>query len=221
MSGRASGKLVLAEMPATLPIFPLHGALLLPRGKMPLNVFEPRYLAMVEDALATRDKLIGMVQPLPKESPASTQPVYPVGCAGRIATWSETDDGRFLISLNGICRFAIGEEIATARGYRRVKADFDPYAVDFDAPADGGFDRTRLLAGLRAYFTAEGLQGDWDTIVAAPDERLVNTIAMLCPFAAVEKQTLLESAGLAERAKALIAIVEARAHGVASGGLKH
>lgn len=221
MSGRVSGKLVLAEMPATLPIFPLQGALLLPRGKMPLNIFEPRYLAMIEDALATRDKLIGMVQPFAKETLASTQPVYPVGCAGRIVTWSETDDGRFLISLDGICRFAIGEEIATARGYRRAKADFDAYAVDFESPGEGGFDRKRLVAGLRAYFLAEGLQADWETIESAPDERLVNTIAMLCPFAAVEKQTLLESAGLAERAKALIAIVEARAHGIESGGLKH
>jgi uncharacterized protein len=221
MSGRNPGKLALAEMPATLPIFPLQGVLLLPRGKLPLNVFEPRYLAMVEDALATRDKLIGMVQPLAKESRATAQPIYPVGCAGRIASWSETDDGRFLISLTGICRFAAGEEIATARGYRRVKADFDAYETDFGTPAEGAFDRKRLLAGLRAFFKAEGLQADWPTIDSAPDERLVNTIAMLCPFEPEEKQTLLESAGLAERAKAMIGIVEARAHGAESGGLKH
>lgn len=221
MAGRVSGKLSLAEMPATLPIFPLQGVLLLPRGKLPLNIFEPRYLAMVEDALATRDKLIGMIQPQAKETRASTQAVYPVGCAGRIASWSETDDGRFLISLTGICRFAVGEEIATARGYRRVKADFDAYAADFETPDDGGFDRKRLLAGLRGYFQAEGLQADWPTIDSAPDERLVNTIAMLCPFAPEEKQTLLESAGLAERAKAMIGIVEARASGTESGGLKH
>ena len=221
MAGRVSGKLSLAEMPATLPIFPLQGVLLLPRGKLPLNIFEPRYLAMVEDALATRDKLIGMIQPLAKETRASTQAVYPVGCAGRIASWSETDDGRFLISLTGICRFAVGEEIATARGYRRVKADFDAYAADFETPDDGGFDRKRLLAALRGYFQAEGLQADWPTIDSAPDERLVNTIAMLCPFAPEEKQTLLESAGLAERAKAMIGIVEARATGTESGGLKH
>lgn len=221
MSARPSGKLSLAEMPATLPIFPLQGVLLLPRGKLPLNVFEPRYLAMVEDALATRDKLIGMVQPLAKESRATAQPIYPVGCAGRIVSWSETDDGRFLISLTGICRFAAGEEIATARGYRRVKADFDAYGADFGTPAEGAFDRKRLLAGLRGYFKAEGLQADWPTIDSAPDERLVNTIAMLCPFEPEEKQTLLESAGLAERAKAMIGIVEARVHGAESGALKH
>jgi Lon protease-like protein len=221
MAGRVSGRLAPADMPGTLPIFPLQGVLLLPRGKLPLNIFEPRYLAMVEDALATRDKLIGMVQPLAKETRASTQPVYPVGCAGRITTWSETDDGRFLISLTGVCRFAVGEEIATARGYRRVKADFDAYAGDFETAGDGAFDRKRLLAGLRGYFAAEGLQADWDTIESAPDERLVTTIAMLCPFAPTEKQTLLESPGLAERAKAMIGIVEARAHGVESGGFKH
>jgi Lon protease-like protein len=208
-------------MPATLPIFPLQGVLLLPRSKLPLNIFEPRYLAMVEDALATRDKLIGMVQPLGKETKAAAQPVYPVGCAGRVASWSETDDGRFLISLTGICRFAAGEEIATARGYRRVKADFDAYAGDFETPGEGAFDRKRLLAGLRAYFKTEGLQADWGTIDTAPDERLVNTIAMLCPFAPEEKQTLLESTGLAERAKAMIGIVEARASGATRGGLKH
>jgi Lon protease-like protein len=221
MAARVSGKLSPADMPGTLPIFPLQGVLLLPRSKLPLNIFEPRYLAMVEDALATRDKLIGMVQPLQKETKASAQPVYPVGCAGRIASWSETDDGRFLISLTGICRFAAGEEIATPRGYRRVKADFGAYAGDFQTPGEGAFDRKRLLAGLRAYFKAEGLQADWGTIDTAPDERLVNTIAMLCPFAPEEKQTLLESAGLAERAKAMIGIVETRASGAALGGLKH
>lgn len=217
---RPPGKLSASDMPATLPIFPLQGVLLLPRGKMPLNIFEPRYLAMIEDALATRDKLIGMVQPLAKETRASTQPIHAVGCAGRITTWSETDDGRYLISLTGVCRFAVGEEIATARGYRRVKADFDAYAADFETAPDGDIDRKRLLAGLRAYFKAEGLQADWETIETAPDERLINTIAMLCPFAPEEKQTLLESAGLAERAKAMIGIVEARAHGVESG-FKH
>lgn len=222
MAGRVSGRLAPADMPGTLPIFPLQGVLLLPRGKLPLNIFEPRYLAMVEDALATRDKLIGMIQPLAKETRASAQPVYPIGCAGRIVSWSETDDGRFLISLAGVCRFAAGEEIATARGYRRVKADFAPYEGDFETPADGGFDRKRLLAGLRGFFAAEGLQADWSTIETAPDERLINTIAMLCPFAPEEKQTLLESAGLAERAKAMIGIVEARTLAPESGGgLKH
>jgi uncharacterized protein len=221
MGARPAGKLALAEMPATLPIFPLQSVLLLPRGKLPLNIFEPRYLAMVEDALATRDKLIGMIQPLAKETKATTQPVFPVGCAGRIASWSETDDGRYLISLTGICRFSAGEEIATARGYRRVKGDFAPYAVDFEAPPEGSFDRKRLIAGLKGYFKAEGLQADWPTIESAPDERLVHTIAMLCPFEPEEKQTLLESAGLAERAKAMIGIVEARASGAASGAVKH
>jgi uncharacterized protein len=221
MGARPPGKLGFADLPATVPIFPLQGALLLPRGKLPLNIFEPRYLAMIDDALASPDKLIGMVQPLTKETRASTQAVYPIGCAGRIVSWSETEDGRYLISLNGIVRFKIADEIATMRGYRRVRADFAGYEGDFAEPDEGLFDRKRLIAGLKAYFTAEGLQGDWGTIESAPDERLVNTIAMLCPFTPEEKQTLLESAGLAERAKAMIGIVEARTSGVEPGGLKH
>ncbi|MBL8831232.1 MAG: LON peptidase substrate-binding domain-containing protein, partial [Rhodospirillales bacterium] len=107
-----AGRLTLADMPATLPVFPLTGVLLLPRGKLPLNIFEPRYLAMVEDVLASPDKLIGMIQPTEKERKGVPQPLYPVGCAGRITSWSETDDGRFLIQLSGVARFAIGEEIA-------------------------------------------------------------------------------------------------------------
>lgn len=221
MGARPPGKLGFADLPATVPIFPLQGALLLPRGKLPLNIFEPRYLAMIDDALASADKLIGMVQPLTKETRAAAQAVYPIGCAGRIASWSETEDGRYLISLTGVVRFRIEDEISTTRGYRRVRADFAGYEADFVEPEDGMFDRKRLIAGLKAYFAAEGLQGDWGTIESAPDERLVNTIAMLCPFTPEEKQTLLESAGLAERAKAMIGIVEARATGAEPGGLKH
>ena len=157
-----AGHLTLADMPATLPVFPLTGVLLLPRGKLPLNVFEPRYLAMVEDVLGTPDKLIGMIQPTEKERKGAVQPLYPVGCAGRITSWSETDDGRFLIQLSGIARFGLGEEISTMRGYRRFRPDFQRFAGDFDVPDSGGFDRKRLLAGLKAFFAAEGLQGDWD-----------------------------------------------------------
>jgi uncharacterized protein len=221
MGARPPGKLGFADLPATLPIFPLQGVLLLPRGKLPLNIFEPRYLAMIEDALATHDKLIGMVQPLTKETRATSQPVYPIGCAGRIVSWSETEDGRHLISLAGVVRFNIVDEIPTTRGYRRARTDFAGYEADFVEPDEGAFDRKRLIGGLKAYFTAEGLQGDWGTIEAAPDERLVNTIAMLCPFTPEEKQTLLQSQGLAERAKAMIGIVEARASGAEPGGLKH
>ncbi len=218
-----AGRLTLADMPATLPVFPLSGVLLLPRGKLPLNIFEPRYLAMVEDALASPDKLIGMIQPTEKERKGHAQALYPVGCAGRITSWSETEDGRFLIQLSGIARFAIGEEISTMRGYRRFRPDFARYAADFEADAAGGFDRKRLLAALKAFFAAEGLEGDWNSIEQASDERIVSTLAMLCPFNAEEKQSLLECATLADRAKAMTGFCEARAGGSEPppGTLKH
>ncbi|MCZ8311949.1 MAG: LON peptidase substrate-binding domain-containing protein [Magnetospirillum sp.] len=207
----------LGDMPATLPIFPLSGVLLLPRGRLPLNVFEPRYLAMVEDALASHDKLIGIIQPTEKEPSGRPQALYPIGCAGRLVSWSETDDGRYLIQLAGIARFELGDEIATMRGYRRVRPDFSRFEADFREPERGGFDRKRLLAGLKAYFAAEGLEGDWDSISQAPDERIVSTLAMLCPFTAEEKQSLLECTTLAERAKAMTGFCEARAAAAASG----
>ncbi|MBL8833995.1 MAG: LON peptidase substrate-binding domain-containing protein [Rhodospirillales bacterium] len=218
-----AGRLTLSDMPATLPVFPLTGVLLLPRGRLPLNVFEPRYLAMVEDVLGTQDKLIGMIQPTEKERKGAAQPLYPVGCAGRITSWSETEDGRFLIQLSGIARFAIGEEIATTRGYRRFRPDFGRFAADFEAPDSGGFDRKRLLAALKAFFAAEGLQGDWESIEQANDERIVNTLAMLCPFSAEEKQGLLECATLADRAKAMTGFCEARTGGgePPPGALRH
>jgi Lon protease-like protein len=213
-----AARLTLGDMPATIPIFPLSGVLLLPRGRLPLNIFEPRYLAMIEDALGTADKLIGMIQPTEKEHQGKTQALYPVGCAGRLVSWSETDDGRFLIQLAGIARFSIADEIPTMRGYRRVRPDFESFAADFDEPAGGGFDRKRLLAGLKAYFAAEGLQGDWESIAQAPDDRIVGTLAMLCPFSPEEKQSLLECATLAERAKAMTGFCEARAAAATGGG---
>ena len=201
----------LADMPATLPIFPLGGVLLLPRGRLPLNVFEPRYLAMVEDALASPDRMIGIIQPTEKERGGKPQGLYPIGCAGRLVSWSETDDGRFLIQLAGVARFAVGDEISTMRGYRRIRPDFSGFEADFAEPVEGGFDRQRLLAGLKAYFAAEGLEGDWESIAQAPDDRIVGTLAMLCPFSSEEKQSLLECATLAERAKAMTGFCEARA----------
>jgi hypothetical protein len=208
-----AGRLTIADMPAALPVFPLTGVLLLPRGKLPLNIFEPRYMAMVEDALARPDKLVGMIQPVEKERKGKAQPLYPVGCAGRITSWSETEDGRYLIQLTGIARFAIGAEIATTRGYRMFEPEFERFADDFAEPHPGGFDRVRLVAALKSFFAAEGLEGDWNSIEQAPDERIVNTLAMLCPFAPDEKQALLECATLAERAKAMTGICEARAAG--------
>ena len=197
-----------ANLPAILPIFPLTGVLLLPRGKLPLRIFEPRYLAMTRDAIAG-DRLIGMVQPSDPNQPASgNPPVYPTGCAGRITSFSETDDGRFLITLTGLCRFRIREELPLHNGYRRVFPQWSEFANDLRNPREPGFDRERLMRGLRAYFDKHQIKAEWDALGSVPSERLVTSIAMVCPFEPSEKQALLEAGDLEERAKLLTAIVE-------------
>jgi hypothetical protein len=194
------------DLPQTLPIFPLSGVLLLPRGKLPLNIFEPRYLAMTEDAIKS-DRLIGMVQPM-EEGAAGDQPaVFPIGCAGRITQFSETEDGRCLITLTGLCRFRIERELPLFCGYRRVVPDFSPFRADFE-PEQGRLDRARLLSALKVYLKLQQLSADWESIEGAPDERLITSLAMICPFSCREKQALLESACLAERARVLTALLE-------------
>jgi Lon protease-like protein len=204
-----------AALPDILPIFPLLGVLLLPRGRLPLNIFEPRYLAMTRDALGG-ERLIGMVQPsdpgsLGVESPgigAMNPPVYPIGCAGRITQFSETDDGRYLLTLTGVSRFRIVEELPLVSGYRRVVPDWLPFAHDRDRPDDPGFDRARLIRGLKSYFSGREISADWEAIEKAPAEHLVTSIAMACPFAPSEKQALLEAADPDERARLLTTLVE-------------
>ena len=191
----------------TVPIFPLTGVLLLPRGLLPLNIFEPRYLAMTEDALAS-DQLIGMVQPVEGRGDDPVPPVYGTGCAGRISAFEETDDGRYLITLTGISRFHVGDELPTVRGYRRVKADWDAFRGDFEDCVCGAFDRPRLLDRLASFFTMQGITANWDAIKNASDERLVTSLAMICPFEAREKQALLEAPTLTERAKLITTLVE-------------
>ncbi len=200
------------QMPEELPVFPLAGALLLPGGKLPLNIFEPRYLALVEDALAA-GRLFGMVQP-DGARPAGPQgpAVYPVGCLGRIVSFAETDDGRYLITLLGLSRFAIAGEAEMRRGYRRFRADFAPFAGDA-APGEAVFDRAVLLAALRPYFAARRIEVNWDVITRMPDGELVITLSMVCPFESAEKQALLESPGPSERAVALLALLRMGAYG--------
>jgi Lon protease-like protein len=200
------------DLPATLPVFPLAGVLLLPRGKLPLNIFEPRYLNMTRDALGA-GRLIGMIQPRHPADLADAPELYDVGCAGRISEFAETDDGRFLITLTGVCRFAIAGEIASTRGYRRVQADWDRFRADFDAADCAMLDRDRLTDRLRRYFDAHGITADWATIKETPDERLVTTLAMVCPFAPSEKQAMLETASLADRADMLLALLDMAAAG--------
>jgi Lon protease-like protein len=194
-------------LPEMLPIFPLVGVLLLPRARLPLNIFEPRYLAMTRDALGG-ERLIGMIQPSDPGSGGMNPPIYPVGCAGRITQFAETDDGRFLITLTGISRFRVVEELPLLRGYRRVIPDWTPFAHDRDLPEAPQFDRARLVRGLKSFFGQRQLAADWSAIEKAPAEQLIASIAMACPFAPSEKQALLEAADLEQRAALLTGLVE-------------
>jgi uncharacterized protein len=198
----------LDQLPETLPIFPLPGVLLLPRGKLPLRIFEPRYLAMTDDAMAGV-RLIGMIQPAdPSTSLAGAPPVYGTGCAGRIIAFSETDEGHYLITLTGVARFDVREELPLHNGYRRVRAEWSRYAADLQEDKAVSLDRDRLLTMLKSYFKLHGLSADWDAIRQTPDERLVTSLAMICPFDPSEKQALLEAADLTERARLMAAIIE-------------
>jgi hypothetical protein len=210
------------KLPKVVPIFPLSGALLLPGGRLPLNVFEPRYLNMVNDALAG-DRIIAMVQPSIETASQFQQgdaPVYRTGCVGRLISFAEAEDGRYLISLQGLIRFELGEELPLLNGYRRVEARYARYRDDLqDLEEDEiEIDRDGLLTALRHYFKATGVSGDWDAIKKAPNERLVTTLAMGCPFEPPEKQALLEAATLAERSRIMIAMLEMAAHGESPQG---
>ena len=180
--------------------------MLLPRGRLPLNIFEPRYLAMTRDAMGG-ERLIGMVQPSEPPIREPNPSVYPTGCAGRITSFSETDDGRFLITLTGVSRFRIKEELPLLSGYRRAVAEWDDFADDRNVD-EAGFDRARLTRGLRNFFSQRQVQADWSAIDQAPGEHLVTSIAMMCPFAPNEKQALLEAKTLDERARLLTALIE-------------
>ncbi|MBT3358072.1 MAG: peptidase S16 [Rhodospirillaceae bacterium] len=198
-------------LPEVLPVFPLGGALLLPRGMLPLNIFEPRYLNMVADALAA-ERIIGMVQP--RESGLGPipddAPIYQVGCAGRITSFSEGDDGRYLIKLTGITRFSIASELEPVRGYRRVAVDYDEFAADLSNEAASFADRGRLFKVVERYFEATGIEADCRTMEALPDETLVSALAMACPLEPRDKQALLECAGVAERGAFLCDLMEFR-----------
>ncbi|WP_445680537.1 LON peptidase substrate-binding domain-containing protein [Radicibacter daui] len=206
----------LATLPDTLPVFPLMGCLLLPGGRLPLNIFEPRYLAMLDDALKG-SRLIGMIQPREEETVSedghrSPARLHPVGCAGRVIAFSETDDGRYLITLAGIIRFGIAEELAAAPGgYRLVRPDWAPWQADLARDGSGGealIDRSRLVSLLKRFLSERNLSADWDAFKDAPEEALVTVLAMNCPFSPLEKQALLEAPDLAEQGRILMALLE-------------
>lgn len=207
------------DLPRVLPIFPLEGVLLLPGGRLPLNIFEPRYLAMFDDALAGH-RLIGMIQPCETCRDADMPKVYETGCVGRITSFTETDDGRYLVTLSGIIRFDVGRELPSG-SYRQVEPDYARFAADMDED-HSAIDRDRLMKVLNAYFEANSIEGDWEAIEQTGDERLVTSLAMICPLGAPEKQALLESMTLTERAEALTAIMEMATHGREGGNdVKH
>ncbi|MDZ7629458.1 MAG: LON peptidase substrate-binding domain-containing protein [Parvularculaceae bacterium] len=194
------------DLPAVIPVFPLTGAILLPKGLLPLNIFEPRYLRMIDDALGGA-RIIGMIQPR-DQGGATKPPLYDVGCVGRIVGFQETGDGRYLISLSGLTRFRVAEEIAAATPYRQIKADYAAFTDDTGEDASAaGVDRERLFEAMRGYFSSEGLSTDWKEAASAPAEALVNSLAMGCPFEPNEKQALLEAATLADRADCLVALM--------------
>ncbi|MCL2430479.1 MAG: LON peptidase substrate-binding domain-containing protein [Alphaproteobacteria bacterium] len=210
----AAGHPGAAALPQEFAVFPLAGALLLPRARLPLNIFEPRYLAMTEDALGA-GRLFGMIQPDPGHTEGERGPaLYRIGCLGRICSFSETGDGRYLITLAGLARFAVAEELAMRRGYRRVRGDFTAHLDDLDpAPQPIGIAREELIAAVKRYFARRGYQANWDQIERMPDEMLVITLAMVCPFEPVEKQALLEAATTPARAETLLALLEMGAAG--------
>jgi len=193
------------SLPASLPIFPLPGALLLPGGRLPLNVFEPRYLNMMRDAIAG-ERLIGMIQPSKESEDPGSAETYRTGCTGRIVAFSETEDGRYLITLAGLIRFDVADELPLEQGYRRVVPNYERFRDDLGEDTDD-IDRESLLEALRAYFEVSGLDSDWSAVEKAPDESLVTSLAMACPFDPPEKQALLEAMTLSERAETLITIL--------------
>ena len=208
--GRSPFEPAFNDLPQTIPIFPLPAVLLLPGGKLPLNIFEPRYLAMVRAALAG-PRLIGMIQPRDPDAGGTQPEVQKVGCAGRIVSFAETDDSRYLITLSGVCRFSIMGELPLLEGYRRVVPDWSGYAGDLD-PTITAVDRTRLIGALRSFFADQPVRIDWQAIEQTADDRLIVSLAMLCPFEAAEKQILLEAPSPSERARVMIALLESAAH---------
>lgn len=198
-----------SDLPDVIPVFPLPGALLLPRGQMPLNIFEPRYLAMIDDALAGR-RLIGMIQPDLRHKGSAERPVlYKVGCAGRITQLAESGDGRYLLELTGVARFEVQEELEVTTPYRQCRVSFAPFADDFIArKGEDEVDREAVLAALRDFLKANKLQADWQGIETAPNEALVNALAMMSPYGTPEKQAMLEAKDLKSRAEILVAVTE-------------
>jgi Lon protease-like protein len=206
------------QLPMRIPIFPLPSALLLPGGQLPLNVFEPRYLAMVKHALATPTRLIGMVQPrdLAGNTTAEELPLFETGCAGRVSFFQESDDGRFVIALNGVCRFHRLDQQLDPNGFLVADVDWRPFANDLRMDISA-LDRDPLMDVLRRYFDLKGFETDWTQIENSDNHQLLATLSMVCPFEVAEKQALLEADSMASRADLLIAMMEMAIHDETGG----
>lgn len=196
------------DLPDIIPIFPLPGALLLPRARLPLHLFEPRYLAMLDNTLKTESRLIGMVQPAGSPEGTASR-LHAIGCAGRVTAFSETEDGRYMITLSGMSRFRIKREVEGFTPYRRCEVDWSGFDADLGPEeTDAGFDRDRLMDLLRRFFEDKGLNTDWDSMKDADPELLINSLSMLCPFDPEDRQALLEAPSLTTRRETLVTLIE-------------
>ncbi|SFS20359.1 LON peptidase substrate-binding domain-containing protein [Yoonia litorea] len=194
------------DLPDVIPVFPLPGALLLPRARLPLHLFEPRYLAMLDDVLKTSSRLIGMVQPY--EAPSGGK-LHSIGCAGKVTAFSETEDGRYMITLSGASRFRITGEVDGFTPYRRCKVNWQGFEQDLGpVEKDPDFDRPAFMDALGKYLTEKGLSTDWESLGEAEDELLINSLSMLCPFEPEDKQALLEAPSLTTRRETLMTLIE-------------
>jgi Lon protease-like protein len=209
-----------ADLPEIVPVFPLAGALLLPRGQMPLNIFEPRYMAMVDDSMRDGHRLIGMIQPDPAHPGPEDKPtLFKVGCIGRITQIAETGDGRYLMQLTGVARFRVEEELNVATLYRQCRVTTVPFADDFVARrGEEAVDRKAVLDTLSSFLKANNMKTDWQGIEKAPNEALVNALAMMSPYGVAEKQAMLEAPDLKSRAEILIAVTEMELAKKTAGG---
>lgn len=206
-----------SDLPDTIPVFPLPGALLLPRARLPLHIFEPRYLAMIEDCMKTPTRLIGMIQP--RNGQMSGDPkLHTIGCAGRLTAFSETEDGRYMITLSGISRYRVLEEIDGFTPYRRCKVSWSGFERDLGATErDPGLNRDTFFPALRSFFEAEDLRTDWESLEEAEDELLINSLSMLCPFEPEDKQALLEAPSLETRRETLVTLIQFALRGGVAG----
>ena len=207
-----------SDLPESIPLFPLPGALVLPRARLPLHIFEPRYLSMIEDCLATRHRLIGMIQPRITPVGAGDR-LHSIGCAGRLTGFSETEDRRYMITLVGVSRFRLIEDLGTGpTPYRRARVQWDGFARDLGrAEQDPGLDRVAFLDLLARYFEAVNLSAEWPSLKDAEDEMLINALSMLCPFDPEDRQALLEAPSLATRRETLVTLMEFALRGGATG----